>query len=443
MTLAVRLSGLAVAGDVVRWSGARLFIAGGLANDAVLGFELGFAHNAAPLRLTAPVARLGTKGPREIVVRYLGYRLEMWVDGVLVDEDWPVGPVRVMAGAAQIAPTGVEQLRWWSRALSDEAVIGGADERVKVVERAGRFFGAEVAVGQYWRPRGFNVNVGDCMPFWDEAQGRFRVFYLFDRRNHASMWGCGGHQWAQISTGDLKHWEQHPLALAIDAETAGSICTGSVFYHAGVYHAFYAVRMADRSPAPLCVATSRDGVHFAKAPPLTRLGPPYDGQASRDPVVFRDQATGRFHMLMTTALTDPANPSTSTGCLAWLVSDDLLNWTQREPFYVSDGADQPECPDYFEWNGWYYLIFSLQGVARYRRSRQPFGPWERPVVETLDDAQRRVMKTAAYRDNRRLGVVFVSDNNGYAGRMVVRELIQRVDGTLGTEWPVELPPMAG
>ena len=52
------------------------------------------------------------------------------------------------------------------------------------------------------------------------------------------------------------------------------------------------------------------------------------------------------------------------------------------------------------------------------------------------------MKTAAYRDNRRLGVVFVSDNNGYAGRMVVRELIQRADGTLGTEWPVELPPMA-
>lgn len=443
MTLVLRLRGVADRGELVTWPGvdaapvvARLFVS----IDGVLSFELAFEHNPAPLRLTAPTARIGADRPHDIAVRSFGHRLELWVDGVLVDEEWPVGSMRAMAGQAKITAATVERLRWWGRALNDDELLAESGGRAGLAQREECYLGVQPAVGQYWRPRGFNVNVGDCMPFWDEAQGRFRVFYLLDRRNSGSMWGCGAHQWAQTSTVDLKHWTHHPLALAIDAETAGSICTGSVFYHAEVYYAFYAVRMADRSPAPLCVATSHDGVHFTKKPPLIRLRPPYDVQASRDPVVFRDATTGLFHMLVTAALADPARPAVWMGCLAWFVSRDLQQWEQREPFYVPGGSDHPECPDYFEWNGWYYLIFSLQGTARYRRSRQPLGPWERPTVETLDDEQMRVMKTAAFPGNRRLGVVFVSDHGGYAGRMVVRELIQHADGTLSTQWPAEMPP---
>lgn len=444
LTLAVRVRRLAEEGDLVIWPGAdgsspaaRLW---GSA-DGLLGFELSFEHKPAPLRLTAPVARLGADRSHEIAVRYFGHRLELWVDGVLVDEEWPIGPLRDVMGRALIATEAVESLQGWNHALGDDelfAVSGGREGRAERVER---YLGPPRPVGQYWRPRGFNVNVGDCMPFWDEAQQRLRVFYLLDRRNHASMWGCGGHQWAQISTTNLTQWMEHPLALAIEADTAGSICTGSVFFHDGVYHAFYVVRMADRSPAPLCVATSCDGVHFTKASALVRLVAPYDAQASRDPVVFRDAATGLFHMLATTALVDPAQPARSEGCLAQLVSRDLRHWEQREPFYVPGGADHPECPDYFAWNGWYYLLFSLQGVARYRLSRQPFGPWLTPPVDTLDGPQMRVMKTGAYHGNRRIGVVFVPDRpNGYAGVIVFREIIQHPDGTLTTAWPAELTP---
>lgn len=443
MTLVVRVRGLVDAGELLRWGGpdgtpsvARLAVEA----DGNLVFELGFSHNPSPLRLVAPVARIGADQAHVLVVRYLGHRLELWVDGVLMDEDWPVGSLLETNECRWLPRDGVTQFQGWSEVWADGEVpaISGGDENLR--ERRTRYLGVETPVGQYWRPQGLNVNVGDCMPFWDEAQQRFRVYYLLDRRNHGSMWGCGGHQWAQVSTADLRSWTQHPLALAIDAGTAGSICTGSVFSHVGTYHAFHAVRMADRSAAPLCVSTSSDGVHFTPALPLIRLAPPYDSQAARDPVVFHDRATGLFHLLATTALVDQTQPGASTGCLAWLVSSDLRHWVQREPFYVPGGADQPECPDYFLWNGWYYLIFSLQGVARYRRSRQPFGPWEQQTVDTLDDSRMRVMKTAAYRDNRRLGVVFVSDHGGYAGRMVVRELIQRADGTLGTQWPVEMPP---
>jgi len=56
----------------------------------------------------------------------------------------------------------------------------------------------------------------------------------------------------------------------------------------------------------------------------------------------------------------------------------------------------PECPDYFAWNGWYYLLFSSDGVTHYRIAHQPLGPWTRPAVDSFDGPAARVMKTAAF-----------------------------------------------
>ena len=153
-----------------------------------------------------------------------------------------------------------------------------------------------------------------------------------------------------------------------------------------------------------------------------------------------------FHMLVTTSLVSggagrpfdfaqgrPFGP----GCLAHLVSLDLRHWEQREPFILPEYPGEPECPDYFEWNGWYYLIFSNQAVARYRMSRGPLGPWQRPEGDLLDDFPASVMKTAAFTGGRRIGAAFVS-RGGYGGEVVFREFIQRADGTLGAKWPAEL-----
>lgn len=443
-TLAVRLERLGAdfAGDLLVWRGAdggavlRLctVVAGG---PCLLVCELSFDAKPAPLRLAVPVAALGPAGAHEIVVRHLGHRLELWVDGVLVDEEWPHGRVRPTHGPAGVhaagkaGAAGVSRLSLWSRALDDAGLQALSGGRAGLAAREARYLGPVLPVGQYWRPRGFNVNVGDCMPFFHA--GRFHLFYLIDRRHHASMWGCGGHQWAHASTTDLVHWEHHPLALAIDGHATGSICTGSVFFHDGVYRAFYAVRMADGSPSPLGVATSRDGIHFEKEAALATLGAPYDAQAGRDPVVFRDAATGLFHMLVTTALAG------GEGCLAELVSRDLEHWEQRAPFLKPGSADQPECADYFEWRGWYYLLFSLRAVTHYRMSRHALGPWERPASDTFDGACACVIKTAAFKDDRRLGAAFVPDG-GWGGSVVFRELIQYPDGTLGTQWPAELVP---
>lgn len=386
-----------------------------------------------------------------VIVRCTPARIELLVDGVLMDEEWPTGNVPtdeelvcMLGGAA--SPSGVEmaQVALWNRTLSEDEVITIAGGSEWVAQRTTELLGAAQPFGAYWTPRGTNTGVGDCMPFFHD--GRFHLFYLFDRRAHRSKWNLGAHQWAHASTTDLRTWVEHPMAIAITDPKEGSICTGSVIFHDGLFRAFYATRMNDGSAAPLQVATSTDCTHFEKQPPFGRLTAPYQPGPARDPVVFHDPADGLFHMLVTSSLEASSNAHHG-GCLAHLTSSDLTRWTQIGPFLVPGYADQPECPDHFTWNDWYYVVFSNHGIAHYRMSRSAQGPWTRPVVDAFDGPRMAVLKTASFTDGRRIGAAFLRLEQGYAGELIFRELVQHADGTLGTclvneTLPQLAPPIA-
>jgi hypothetical protein len=296
---------------------------------------------------------------------------------------------------------------------------------------------------QYYKPQG-PYFVGDCMPFDDG--GVFRLFYLLDEQHHAARDGLGGHQWAQASSTDLVHWQHHPLAIPITEEREGSICTGSIFRHEDTYYGFYATRMRDYTQH-LSLATSRDAVHFEKTEPNPFASPPpgYNPLDYRDPVVFREAGTAWFHLLVTASLTDWPLGGRG-GCLGHLVSRDLRQWEPQAPFIIPGLDGAPECPDYFEWNGWYYLVFSNMGITRYRLARAPLGPWQRPPVDTLDGPAARVMKTAAFGAGRRIGVAWLGTRQGdkddgafqFGGNVIFRELVQHADGTLGAKFPAEM-----
>jgi glycosyl hydrolase family 32 len=302
---------------------------------------------------------------------------------------------------------------------------------------------------QYFKPQDAHLFVGDCMPFFHA--GTFHVFYLLDEDHHRALGGLGGHQWAHAASADLIHWTHYPLAIALTEEWEGSICTGSLLYAGGLFYGFYATRMRDQTQH-VSLAISRDGMHFEKDGPNPLFSPPegYDPHHFRDPFVFRNDATGRYHMLVTACRVDVPLPELGS-CLAHLTSTDLRTWELQRPFLVPGFPDVPECPDYFYWNGWYYLIFSHGGAARYRISRVPFGPWQRPVVDLLDGGAARVMKTAAFTGDRRIGAAFVGSRKGgkdsgrllFGGQMVLREIIQHADGSLGTRFPAELLPPQG
>jgi hypothetical protein len=398
------------------------------------GLEAAFRTDAnpAPLKLFAPRAAFTPAGAHHLVLRYSGHRLELFADGVLVDEEWPHGTLQASGDAVLRTSTNdVLEARLWPQSLPDAELF-----RLSGTPRpAEQILGPQLPVRQFWRPRGHNAYAGDVMPFFHA--GRFHVFYLFDRRHHRSKWGLGAHQWAHLSTTDLRHWEHHPLALAITDEWEGSLCTGSPFVDGDTWYAFYATRMPDRSER-LALATSPDGIHFTKLRPTPFDEPaaPYRRGPNRDPFVWKD-ANGLYKMLVTAELANPELAGRG-GALELLTSPDLRHWSPQPPFYLPGYWNaQPECSELFHWKGWYYLLFSIDGVARYRLARSTAGPWTAPPQDILDCPQSRVMKTAAFSGHRRLGVSFVADG-GYAGNLLFRELVQRPDGTLGTRTPPEL-----
>ncbi|MCX5685338.1 MAG: hypothetical protein NT049_16905, partial [Planctomycetota bacterium] len=338
--------------------------------DAAIGFELGTQRTAKMTQVMAPVARIGPAAWHDVVCRYDGAKLRMFVDGVFMDEGFPMGPLREgnaapclvgaesVGGAVKSGWKGqIDHVALWSRALGDgeiELLAGGPD----AVAACRRRYVGDLPSMQYYKPPD-PFNVGDTLPFFHD--GVFHFYYLLDRGHHGAKGGLGAHQWAHASSTDLVRWQDHPLAVPITDEGEGSICTGSVFFHAGTFYAFYATRGTDRGER-LSLATGTDGIRFTKTLPNPFLVPgPRYGSGFRDPHVFRDASTGIFHLIVSTVLREGGR-----ACLAHYTSTDLKKWEETEPFLVEEKKEVPECPDTFEWNDRYYLLFSYGQVARYR-----------------------------------------------------------------------------
>lgn len=301
---------------------------------------------------------------------------------------------------------------------------------------------------QYFRPKG-DLFVGDCMPF--AHNGTYYFYWLLDSAHHRSLNGLGGHQWALSTTTDLKTWKQEPVVVGIDEEWEKSICTGSIVYYKGTFYAFYATRLVNaegKVNEQLSYATSSDGIHFSKQKPnpFYTSAPGYSKRDFRDPKVIVDEKTGEFHLFVSSWQEDPVMQHAG-GCLVHLSSTDLKNWKVHKPILTGQPS-VPECPDYFYWKGWYYLVYSHNSNTLYVKSRKPYGPWEEPATQALDEQWSNVVKTAAFHNDRRIAAGWVPSRNNnkdneheiFGGQAIFRELIQFPDGTLGTKFPAEMIP---
>ena len=63
-----------------------------------------------------------------------------------------------------------------------------------------------------------------------------------------------------------------------------------------------------------------------------------------------------FHALVTMRASSGAQGG--RGCVGHAVSTDLQHWELRSPLFHPGSFYQLEVPDYFEWNGWHYLLFN-------------------------------------------------------------------------------------
>lgn len=311
---------------------------------------------------------------------------------------------------------------------------------------------------QYFKPVEKHLFTGDCMPYYHN--GTFYIYWLLDEGHHAGLGGLGGHQWALSTSEDLVHWKHYPVALGIDEEWEKSICTGSVIAEGDTFYAFYSTRLkeGDQVREQLSYAKSEDGGKtFVKQRPNPFYSAPKEcvERDFRDPKVFKD-SSGTYHLFISGYMKEPPLEGFG-GYLVHLVSDNLKDWKEIES-PLTGQVSTPECSDYFEWNGWYYLLYSTGGDTYYVKSRQPYGPWQYPETQALVESWASVYKTAPFKDNRRIAVAYMpcrsngKDFDGpiWGGNMLLRELTQDKDGNLYTKFltetlpasePMEMPEM--
>lgn len=271
---------------------------------------------------------------------------------------------------------------------------------------------------QYWRPHDWNATVGDVVTI--TFKGRLHVFYLYDRRHHASKGGAGGHFFAHLSTDDLVRWTEEPDAVPL-TEWWQAVGTGTPFVKDGklcLAYGFHTERLkaAKGKPVGATWAESEDGIHFR---PTGRIF-----HTTRNPTVY-NRPDGAFGMILG-----------YNGLGGMYRSDDLITWTPVDTKIPANG----DCPCYFEWNGHHYI---LQGFKHYCRSETGLpGSWRscdeegKSLYDTL-----RVPMVANWTGNRRFLIGWVSSPKGgwWGGWLVFRELKQRPDGSLYTQWIPELP----
>jgi len=326
-----------------------------------------------------------------VEILLFNHRIELYVNGILKDEEWPGGNCLFDISDEFLPVSDISAEEFYVEETEFQDVLSSFEN------------------AEGWYP-GNGVFVGDCMPY--KKDDEFHVLYLKDRHHHRSKWGLGAHQWEHISTKDFKTWFVHPMAVAITDPSEGSICTGSWIRGADKEYLYYTVRLKKGTPRKVLRSVSRDGYHFEKD---TKFGfvisDKYDATTVRDPKVIMGD-DGLYHMFLTTSLAKE-----NKGCLAHYISQDLDNWTESDkPIYVAPGEAQPECPDYFKYNGKYYLIFSLDAQGYYMISDKPFdgfGMTDNPAIPCA-----KVPKCAPWEG--RLIFVGYEGIDGYAGSMTFK-----------------------
>lgn len=281
---------------------------------------------------------------------------------------------------------------------------------------------------------------GDFMPFCHE--GTFYLFYLYKYCVYA------------VETRDFVSFGEPYLVLQNGSpdDQDWHIGTGSCFEHEGIFYFHYTGfneghhGVEGTNEQVVMRATSTDLKHWRKDPgfclrPDTRF---YGNLHWRDPHVFYNEELEKFCMLVTATQKDGAHMR--AGCTAVFTSDDLETWEHYRTLYAPRTFITHECQDCFRMGGQWYLSFSNYSrwwETRYRIADDFNGPFKVPPLDDMFDG-REFYAAKTVSDGRKrymIGWESVRENCKDSGRhlwggsLLVHELTQRPDGTLGVKLP--------
>ena len=288
---------------------------------------------------------------------------------------------------------------------------------------------------------------GDCMPFYHDGQ-----FYLFHQRD-TRVPDCFGEPfgWSLVTTADFAHFSDRgePLRPGGDGEQDQFLFAGSLFSAGGRFYALYTgynrgFAQQGKPSQVLMLATSPDLLTWEKTTEkLVSPQPGYDPHEWRDPYVFWNADSGEYVMILGARKLEGAKQR--TGCTVWFTSTDLKSWKFQGDFWAPNQFYMHEMPDLFKIGEYWYLLtteYSDRCKTIYRISKSLRGPWLAPADDAFDGRAYYAARSCSDGERRYLfGWVPTRHNEDdlahwdWGGTLVVHEVYQRPDGSLGVRAP--------
>lgn len=211
-------------------------------------------------------------------------------------------------------------------------------------------------------PNGFSV-----------FRGEYHLFYQY---NPESSLEPGIAHWGHAKSKDLFHWEHLPIAMyPNNSYDRSGVFSGSALIENDTMYLYYTgnVNHPDESPdheQRQALAVSTDGLSITKYGNNPVIVADNRQPNIRDPKVWKHG--NNYYMVLGNSFNND-----SLGRALLYKSDDKINWQEVAILAESNGTlgFMWECPDFFEINGKFVLLFSPQGI-------QPQGDKYRNLYQT-------------------------------------------------------------
>jgi hypothetical protein len=366
----------------------------------------------------------------EVVVHFTKTHWTLYIDNELMDSDFIVGyPRWEHRHSCKINPAVVREASIYMPGMTVER-----DNKKNIAKMPGL---------QYWTPRGHNAWVGDVATIYHE--GRYHVFYLYDRRHHASKLGVGGHYFEHFSTTDFINWTEHEAATPIEEqwETFG---TGTPFVYQGKLHLSYGLHTSriysdslTTHPAIVDYFNQHKKTGFFKADPTKSYPAGATYSVSADNISNFKKSGTIFHFSE-----NPSIFTTPEGKLkmyanfrakgTWESASLDSGWYNTDPEFPLGG----DCTFDFKWGKYEYVIGGFSSL--WKRAIGKNEAWTDVVAQGKDFYNGINVPSISPIGNGRYIMAGWMPITGWGGPFFIHELIQYPDGRIGTKWMNELIP---
>lgn len=365
----------------------------------------------------------------EVVLQFTGVRWTLYIDGELLDNEYPYGYPRWNPTTHwQMDPRMISEAALFVPAITPQSV------------KAKRARTAPIA---YWSPVGHNTWVGDVATLYH--QGRYHVFYLFDRRHHGSKFGQGAHYFEHLSTADFRTWTEHEPATPLEYQWE-CIGTGTPYVRNGKLCLAYGLHTErihpdDQTTLPAQLAylkehgrTGTFGRNAAGVP----IGATYS--VSADGVAAFSKTWDFYHPCR-----NPSVYTTPDGHLRMLANHHGKGIWEED---ATDGGWRPIRPDfppggdctfYFRWDGFDYIIGGFTSLWS-KPASAPETAYESVVAKGLDFYDGLNVPAISEIPGSRFLMAGWVGVRGWGGVLAIRELLHFPDGRIGSRWMPELVP---